>query len=212
MKKKLVSIFVCMLLIFVTVFSVAGTMNTDKAEESLWPSSSYNSDNDGDVRDIVWDAVLSFNEPGGASDTAFFGEAPDANDGPPHDGYDVMKAPAPMPPYIRSWFNDNLPAPYDSLWKDYRQYPDTGKVWNLSVQWFPTDYVTPTDITISWDPSALGLSEYTGVVLYDVTGGSVVADMLVDTSYTYTSAAMAPKAFQIVCSVNDPPVFSDEDP
>ena len=49
-------------------------------------------------RAIVWDVQLNFNEPGGAYDYTIFGEAPDANDGPPADAYDTVKPPAPMPP------------------------------------------------------------------------------------------------------------------
>ncbi|GAG64877.1 unnamed protein product, partial [marine sediment metagenome] len=161
---------------------------------------------------ITWDAMLEFNEPGLCYGYVTFGEAPDANDGPPVDIHDVMLPPAPMPPYIRSWFNDGLPAPHNKLWSDYRQYPDTYKLWDLGVQWVPDDMVSPTDITISWDIAEIGASEYDDVVLYDVTGGTVVADMLVDTDYTFNASAMIPKAFQIICSLNEPPVFSDENP
>jgi len=95
-------------------------------------------------RDIEWDATINFDEPGGESDYLIFGEADDANDGPPHDDYDMPKPPSPPPPYIHSWFDDGLGDPYTQLLKDCRQYPDTHKIWNLSIQWFPSDYVTPT--------------------------------------------------------------------
>ena len=117
-----------------------------------------------------------------------------------------------MPPYIRSWFDDGLPVPYNNLWADYRRYPDTSKIWDLSVQWVPADYTSPTDITISWDVNDINVSEYSDVVLCDVTGGTVVADMLVDADYTFTASAMVPKDFQIICSLNEPPGFSDENP
>ena len=87
-------------------------------------------------RDIEWDATISFNEPGGANDAVIFGEADDATDGPPHDIYDEPKPPSPpYPPYIRAWFDDGLAYPFTQLFKDYRQYPDTHKIWNLSIQW-----------------------------------------------------------------------------
>jgi len=154
-----------------------------------------------------WDVTLYFNESGGGYDYVVFGEVDDANNGPPVDGYDAMKPPAPMPPYIRSWFNDSMPEPYNLLWKDYRQYPDTYKVWNLSVQWVPDDYQSPTDITISWNGSCLVDSEYDSVVLYDVSGGTIVVDMFADTQYTFNASAMVPKVFQIICgtSTNQPP-------
>ena len=210
MKRKITGVIVCMLLISAAVLSAAGTMNIDQTEDFL-SLFSYNS-SDG-MCGITWDATLNFIETGDNIDSAIFGEAPDANDGPPVDAYDMMMPPPPpMPPYIRAWFDDGLPEPYNMLWEDYRHYPDTYKIWNLSVQWVPDDYTSPTDITISWDIDEIDDSEYTDVVLYDVTGGTVVADMLVDTDYTFAAAAMVPKAFQIICSLNEPPGFSDENP
>jgi len=154
--------------------------------------------------DSMWDVTLDFTEPDGRYDNVFFGEKTDASDG--HDSYDVPKPPSGITPYIRAWFDDGLPEPYDLLWKDYRQYPDTNKTWNLSVQWVPKDYQSPTDITISWDATEIGASEYNFVVLYDVSGAIVVADMSVDTEYIFTASAMTPKAFQIICYINEIPV------
>ncbi|GAI51067.1 unnamed protein product, partial [marine sediment metagenome] len=90
---------------------------------------------------------------------------------------------------------------------------DTSKVWNLSVQWMPSDYTSPTNATISWDTAEIDDSEYNSVVLYDGLTSSVVADMLVDTDYTFAVDATVPKAFQIICSIiNETPGFSDENP
>ena len=217
MKRKIAGVIVCMLLIFAAVFSVAGIMIIDQTEEFL-SLSSYNFSNG--TYSITWDATLNFSETGGAADNAIFGEAPDACDGPTGSGpcgdddYDKQKAPASPPPSIRAWFNDGLDEPFNCMHADYRQGPDTSKVWNLSVQWLPTDYVSPTDVTISWDVDDLDGSEYDTVVLYDVIGGNVVADILnpVDPFYTFTASAMTPKSFQIICSINEPPGFSDENP
>jgi hypothetical protein len=155
-------------------------------------------------RGIAWDVTISYNEPGGAYDTTVFGEAPDAHDGPPADIYDVVKPPAPIPSYIRSWFNDSLPAPYDCLWKDYRQYPDISKVWNLTIQWVPHDYITPTTITISWNPSSVDNSEY-NIVHFCNNAGVILKDMLIDNSYTFTCPANIPQSFKINCLFNHPP-------
>jgi len=87
-------------------------------------------------KSIVWDATITFTNPTGQNDYVIFGEAPDANDGPPADIYDVAKPPAPMPPYIRAYLKDGLPSPYTNLWRDYREYPDTSKTWNLSILWY----------------------------------------------------------------------------
>jgi len=147
---------------------------------------------------------MQVNETGGACDYTMFGEAPDANDGPPADSYDMAKPPAPMPPYIRTWLNDNLPTPYDVLWEDYRHYPDTMKVWNLTVQWIPSDYTSPTMVKLSWDPDLFDDCEYTIVTL--CTEGAVpLKNMLLDTDYTFFCPANIPQNFKIICLQNHAP-------
>ena len=162
--------------------------------------------------DIEWSVTLNFNETDGKTDYVVFGEAPDANDGPPVDSYDEPKPPAPpMPPYVRTWFDDNLAEPYNLLFKDYRKYPDTYKVWNLSIQWVPYDYVTSTYLTISWNIDEVDNSEYTSVILYD-DGGNPLNDMLTQNSYSFTCPAMTPQNFNIICKdLNNPPDVPDID-
>ncbi|MBE3136024.1 MAG: hypothetical protein IMZ43_01290, partial [Thermoplasmata archaeon] len=155
-----------------------------------------------DRNNITWDVRMNFSETGGKIDSAFFGEAPDANDGQPADSYDTVKPPAPMPPYLRAWFNDNLPIPYNNLWKDYRHYPSINKIWNLSVQWYPLDYVSPTTVTISWNPTKVNNGEYDKVVLINSTGVVVVPNMFTTSSYTFSCPAMIPKTFKINCTVD----------
>jgi VCBS repeat-containing protein len=162
-------------------------------------------------KSIVWDATISFTNPTGQNDYVVFGEAPDANDGPPADSYDVAKPPAPMPSYIRAYFKDNLPSPYTNLWRDYRFYPDTDKTWNLSVQWVPEDEESSSIITFTWIPADIDESEYTTVNLC-TDAGVVLKDMFIDTSYTYTSAAYQIQKFKIICvsSGNQPPVANPD--
>ncbi len=155
-------------------------------------------------RAIDWDVSLNFNEPGSAYDYTIFGEAPDANDGPPADAYDTVKPPAPMPSYIRAWFNDNLPYPYNALLEDYRCYPGLNKVWNLSVQWVPSDSVSPTTITISWSPSEINTSEYFSMTLC-TSGGTPLKNMLVYNSYSFACPAFLPQNFKIICIGNQAP-------
>ena len=118
----------------VTFFLFAMVISTTTIKSDPIPDE----DNPLGDRSITWDKRMNFSETGGTTDYVKFGEAPDARDGPPADTYDVAKPPAPMTPYIRAYLNDNLPTPFDKLWSDYRQYPDTQKTWNLSVQWYPT--------------------------------------------------------------------------
>jgi hypothetical protein len=163
---------------------------------------------------IPWDVTMSFTNAGSQNDNVIFGEAPDATDGPPADSYDTPKSPPPMLPYIRAWFNDNLASPYDLLLKDYRHYPGTSKVWNLTVQWMPASGSSPTTITMSWSLSEFSGCEYTYVNLTtDV--GVVLQNMLVGNTYTFSCPAYAPQNFKIICSVteeNDPPVFGIPSP
>ncbi len=163
------------------------------------------------ARSIVWDATISFTNPTSQNDYVVFGEAPDANDGPPADSYDVAKPPAPMPPYIRAYLKDGLPTPYINLWRDYRQYPDTAKTWNLSIMWYPEDEESPTTITISWSTAEVDESEYT-TVNFCTNTGAVLKNMLIDTSYTFTCPALTPQNFKIICFVttNQPPVANPD--
>ena len=162
---------------------------------------------------ITWDATLSFTETGGSFDNAVFGEAPDAHDGPPSDNYDVAKPPPQMPPYIRACFKDNLSVPYNNLWEDYREYPDTQKTWNLTVQWVPEDGVSPTTINITWNPAQIDQNEYMTVYLCTTTG-MILQNMLVTDTYTFTCEAYVLQNFKIICSssTNQPPVFGSPTP
>ena len=155
-------------------------------------------------RSITWDVTLNVVETGGLNDWVVFGEAPDANDGPPADSYDYPKPPAPMPSYVRAWFNNGLPDPYSKLGKDYRHYPDVDKTWDLYVQWVPSDDTSPTTVTISWSTVAVDNSEYDQVKLCD-SGGNLLKDMLTQSSYTYTASALITTHFKIICHKNQAP-------
>jgi hypothetical protein len=154
---------------------------------------------------ITWNVTINATEPGSSSDTVVFGEAPDANDGPPVDVYDICKPPAPpSPPYLRTWFDDSLPTPYDKLWEDYRHYPASSKTWKLYVWWFPSDYATPTTVTLTWNKAKINTTEYTFLNLCNATG-VVLRDMRVHNSYTFTCVALIPQLFKIIGHYNAPP-------
>ncbi|VVB60410.1 PKD domain protein [uncultured archaeon] len=155
---------------------------------------------------ITWSCTLHVNESGGKQDEVVFGEAPDAGDGPPPDSYDVVKPPTPIAPYVKAFFTDNLPSPYDSIWKDYRQYPSASKIWNLTIQWMPGSGSSPTTITVSWLTSEIDNSEYTSVNLCTDTG-TILKNMLIYTTYTFSCPAYVPQNFKIRCeNTNNPPV------
>ncbi|GAH74151.1 unnamed protein product, partial [marine sediment metagenome] len=166
---------------------------------------------------IEWGVTLNFNEDGGKLDYVVFGEAPDANDGDPPDSYDSPKPPAPQPPYLRAWFDDNLPMPYNKLWEDFRKYPDTNKTWNLSAKW-ECYSANLTNITISWDIGGFTGCEYNSVVLWRYDPFDMewkfAADMLVSNNYIYTprwfNEQWLKDQFQIIAGIKDkdttPPV------
>ena len=185
-----VAVLATVMVLMVTAFSAASIQNP----ESLTPPKN-------NPLSITWEVTMNFMNPGGQTDYVVFGEAPDAHGGAPADSYDVAKPPAPMPPYIRASLKDNLATPYDKLWKDYRLYPDTQKTWNLSVQWYPEDEASPTTLTMSWSTAAVHASEYTTVNLCTNTG-TLLKNMLVDSTYTFTCPALTTQNFKIICYVN----------
>ena len=154
--------------------------------------------------DVAWDVTLNFTETDGKYDYVIFGEAPDANDGPPVDSYDSPKPPPPPEsPYIRAWFEDGLPTPHNELWADYRTYPNLSKVWDLCISWVPSGDTSPTDITISWDISELTSSEYASLILYDFDNATELVEMTQENSYEFT-VSPGKHNFQIH-ALNNPP-------
>jgi len=159
-----------------------------------------NHDND---RGITWDARIDFSETNGSTDYVYIGEAPDANDGPPADSYDVAKPPEPMVPYIRAYLKDGMTGPFAYIWKDYRHYPaTTTKTWNLYIKWEPENISNSTTLTISWSTTALGLSEYDKIALTYTNGTVIVPNMFITSSYTYTAPPETTKQFRIVGTVD----------
>ena len=195
--RKIIIIIVCLALS--NIITIASSVN--------FKINNFSQENTPSLYGVEWEATINFDETMGATDWVIFGEATDANDGPPADSYDAQKPPPSPTPYVRAWLDDNLPAPLSELSKDYRSYPDTDKIWNLTVQWFPSDYSTPSDISISWDIPDISQSEYDSVTFDGV-------DMLTQDSYVFTASAIVPYNFQIICSVlpNESPEISNENP
>lgn len=191
---KLFRIIPIMLLVLNSIFAISSILYVDVTTAS--------------ENNIEWNVTLNFNEPGGTNNNVLFGEALDASDG--QDSYDVPIPPPGIPPYIRPWFDAGLNEPYNSLFYDIKNYPDDSKIWNIYVQWVPSDYISSNNITISWDISEIIASEYESVVLYDYNNDIAVADMLIVSNYTYASSAMVQYHFQIICNststpTNNPP-------
>ncbi len=149
------------------------------------------------ANDVEWSVTIKLIESGGEEDRVIFGEAQDANDGPPYDKYDIPKPPSSPPPSISAWFYDNLSIPYNLLFKDYRKSPDNYKIWNLSVRWNSLD-VSSTTITISWDIQNMSSIEYESLKLYKNDESNHVSDLLIDTSYSFLCQAEEIQQFQII--------------
>lgn len=208
--KKITHTYLCLLLVgLIVLCSFRGTaglwiQHTDLSlDVFMIPSVSEEHFSPRD-KSITWHVQVNITKAGGKSDFVFFGEAPDALDGPPVDAYDVFK-PAPTgASFIRCWFNDTLPAPYDMLERDYRQYPDVLKTWNLSIQWVPQSGTPPATIIVDWNPTILNTSEYDQVNLYDSSGGQV-ADMLTTNTYSFVCPAYTPQPFTIAAVADTTP-------
>ncbi|MCX6671864.1 MAG: hypothetical protein NTX92_08100, partial [Euryarchaeota archaeon] len=198
---KTIAVTITMLLVF-TAFTAASLQDPE-----------YLSSLERKGRSIVWDVTILSNNAGGQNDYVVFGEATDANDGPPVDIYDVLKPPAPQTPYIRTLLNDNLPYPYDALTMDYRSYPDTAKIWNLTIHWMPSSGASPTTITVSWNTAEFVGCEYTSVTL-STESGTPLQNMLVNSTYIFSCPAYVPQNFKIICvaSGNLPPIFGTPTP
>jgi parallel beta-helix repeat protein len=163
--------------------------STDYYEEPLYITTPF----------LIWSTTLSLQETGGKTDSLVFGEKIDASDD--QDVYDVPKSPPGIPSYVYAYFETNFASPYDKLWNEIKQYPATYKQWNFTVQWNPSDSVSPTDLTISWSASSLYASEYTKVRLQNLATGTIV-DMRAVETYTFTASALIPYHFQINCIKN----------
>ena len=138
-------------------------------------------------KSIAWDAQLNFTAPIGTGDNIVFGEAPDALDG--KDGYDTPKSPMPPEPYINSFFNTTFAIPYNTLYKEYKNYPAVSKTWNFKVIWANSSSGIGTRITCRWNPIKVNLSEYTSVVLMRKgplnSTWYAIADLLHQNSFSY---------------------------
>ena len=148
------------------------------------------------VRNVTWDTSLRISLDTGIYYTIVFVEATDANDGSPPDHYDTPKPPLYLPPFIRAWFTDNLPTTYDVLSHDYRLHPSQEKTWKLHLQWTPTDYISSTTMTISWNRTRLHQSPYAHIMLCS-TNQTPFLDMLTSSSYSFNCSAMTPQEFFI---------------
>ncbi|HWR27208.1 MAG TPA: DUF2341 domain-containing protein [Candidatus Thermoplasmatota archaeon] len=143
-----------------------------------------------------WDLTMHISTSMRSYDYVMFGEKTNASDG--LDSYDVPKNPPSIPPFLYTMFSTNLTEPYHMLWYDYKHCPDTYKVWDLKVQWVPSDYTSPTNVTIAWNNSALNGSEYSSVTLENIETNETI-DMLDMSSYTFNASALSLHPFKIIC-------------
>jgi hypothetical protein len=157
---------------------------------------------------IRWNVLLIISETGGKYDHVVFGEVADASDG--RDNYDAPKPILPPTPYLYAWFDAGLNEPYDTLQADYREYPDSDKIWDLYIQCNTSGPpIKNTHVTINWITQEVNDSEYaTGVVvLYDCSDNSVVADMMRKSSYTFTATFDIQYHFRIQCNQIKPETY-----
>ena len=106
------------------------------------------------------------------ADFFIIAEDPNANDGPPADYYDAPQPPEPPAPYVYTYLNDNLKYPNDKLKADCREYPDTYKIFNLTVI-HDLNGVNYTNYTLEyyWTINGSNEIEYSNIeLIYTKTG------------------------------------------
>jgi hypothetical protein len=144
---------------------------------------------------IPWNLTLHITEASGTGNTIVLGEKPDASNG--QDRYDLPEPPAPPQfPYILAWFETPFPVPFDKLLQEYKQYPSSRSVWNLSILWVAKPgNNSPTTISINWDSSSIAASDHFSLLMYE--DNTVVANMLIDHSYSFSTTGTLHR-FQII--------------
>lgn len=145
---------------------------------------------------IPWNVTLKITDLSGSGTTVIFGEATDASNG--QDEYDFPAPPMPPQfPSIVAWFQTSFSQPFNQLIHEYKHYPSTNALWNLSVLWIPEPGNTSfTTIRIEWASSQVAKSPYRSFLLTDNT--TVLADMLVDNFYLFPTNGTLHR-FQIMC-------------
>ena len=186
-------------LIIVTLFIMNSVSALNLDSQGTMPFTSNTS------RNTTWNVSLDFDETSGKNDYIVFGEAPDASDGV--DSYDAPNPPSGPEPFLDAYFTTNFPWPYNKLFWETREYPDTYKVWNFTVWWTGSD----TTVTISWDTTKVNDSEYDTVVLCDGFGVPFV-NMLNNDNYTFFCPGDGMVHFQIITMANTPPILFNEYP
>ena len=108
-KKIIASITILLILVNITITTISPALNFKQVisenNSNLLKINSFLNNRILFSASIQWDVLLTLNPTSGSGDTVIFGEASDANDGPPADIYDTPHAPAPPMPYIYAYFN-----------------------------------------------------------------------------------------------------------
>jgi parallel beta-helix repeat protein len=154
-----------------------------------------------------WSVKIDFTAVENVTDFVVFGEKPDADDG--QDTYDVPKPPIPGSPYVYAWFDTNLSPPYNTLWEDYKFYPDSNKIWALSLLCDVSEPQGYTNVTIQWNASRVNASEYRNgsVVLYNCENQDAI-NMILSSNYTLNATLNTMYQFQIICNEYKGPMAS----
>ena len=136
MIKKLL---ICSLVIFLftSFISTSDEINDNEAEyefDNGIIDALRNEISNRDIYNNTWylECVILDNT-GYYADFFLLSESPQGHDGPPADYHDAPQCPAPPFPYVLGYSDDNLGYPYDKLLSDCRHYPDTYKIFNVTV-------------------------------------------------------------------------------
>lgn len=142
-------------------------------------------------QDTDWVARLRFDSEDITGSTVYFGEKDNALDG--KDDYDMPKPPMPPGVCLYTFASTDFTEPYDKLHREYKKYPDTSKVWDISLIY---NWIPPIEVTATWNSDIIKQTEYGTVFLKDITNTAMI-NMKQSDSYTFTMQNV--NEFQIVC-------------
>ena len=149
-----------------------------------------------------WEVAFHIVESSGINTTIIFGGKQNASDN--QDIYDLPLPPNPPQfPFLLAWFETVFPEPFNKLLHEYKNISSNAVTYNPTIQWSPQGS-SSTSVTISWDPSMINKSKYT-IVNLCTSNETILANMRLQHTYTFTCPALIPHEFKIICNTNPPP-------
>jgi hypothetical protein len=153
-------------------------------------------------RDIIWEIILDITHKNITKHHAIciIEEASDGNDGLPADAYDMPKPPPIPPPFIDAGLDDNLQPPYNQLYADCRNYPDSYKIFNLTIIYDTAWINNSKNVKIVIDIIGLDQIEYSDIIMVNTKTGDYVS-IFQQNIWNITLEELEYYLFKILCGL-----------